>query len=475
MTDSRPLAVVQQAPEEGACCAACAASPPSTRSAPEPAPVARGRTPVSRAGDRRITFAGLGLAVLLLATAVASLLLPPVARRGLWLPLHLGLAGAAGTAVAAVLPFFTAALAVARPAHHAVRIAAIALVGAGAVAVSVGVAVSADTIAVTGGAAYLAGLVAVALAAFWPLRGALGPRRRLVEGAYLAAIAQICIGVAIATALLAGAGPVVERWAQLKPAHAWLNVLGFLSVIVAATLVHLAPTVAGTWIRPRRVAAVAVAGLAAGPPLVAAGFALALDPVARLGAVVELGGAVCLVAHAIGVARERTRWTSDLAWHRFTTASLTAAPVWLLVAVALAAVPVLSLGAVPAAWRIEPLAAPLAMGWLAQVLIGSWSHLLPAIGPGDMPVHARQRQLLGRHGWMRLIGLNAGVAAAVLGSLFQADALSIGGSIAALASVVSGLVLFGGAVLAERLAPDRPAPVRAGEGPGQPVATPGGG
>ena len=49
-----------------------------------------------------------------------------------WLPLHLVLAGAAGTAIAGVLPFFTAALAVAPPADPRARLAAVGLIVVGA-------------------------------------------------------------------------------------------------------------------------------------------------------------------------------------------------------------------------------------------------------------------------------------------------------------------------------------------------------
>ena len=99
--------------------------------------------PAGRAGvrtdDRRITFAGLAVSASLLGLAMVSLALPEGVRRGLWLPLHLGLAGAAGTAVASVLPFFTTALAIAPPAGRLVRISAIGLIAFGSLAVSGGV------------------------------------------------------------------------------------------------------------------------------------------------------------------------------------------------------------------------------------------------------------------------------------------------------------------------------------------------
>jgi nitrite reductase (NO-forming) len=419
--------------------------------------LAAARRTISRTDDRRVTFGGVAIAVALLALALTSVLLPAADRRGLWLPLHLGLAGGAGTAVAAVLPFFTAALAVARPVSPVLRVAAVGLIAGGAVAVSIGVVAVATPLAVGGGLAYLAGLGAVAAAAFGPLRGALGPRRRLVEGAYAVAIVQVVAGVGIATAMVAGATPVLERWALLKPAHGWLNVFGFLSLIVAATLLHLAPTVAGTRIRPRRSAVVAVVGLGAGATLVALGFTLGFDALARAGAAVEVTGAVGLVTHALGVQRERGRWTTDPAWHRLTSWSLLAAPVWLLVAVAVAAGRVLWLGADPAAWSLDAIAAPLAIGWLGQVLIGSWSHLLPAIGPGDIATHARQRVILGRAATPRLTALNAGVVAIVVGIGTGATALVVIGLALALGAIGVGVVLFG---LAATRAPARTPAVR---------------
>jgi hypothetical protein len=47
-----------------------------------------------RTRDRRVTFAGLVVAVLFLIAAAISLALPPGTRLGWWLPLHLALAGA---------------------------------------------------------------------------------------------------------------------------------------------------------------------------------------------------------------------------------------------------------------------------------------------------------------------------------------------------------------------------------------------
>ncbi|MGZ8528028.1 MAG: hypothetical protein ACXWWR_04465, partial [Candidatus Limnocylindrales bacterium] len=422
------------------------------------------RRSVARAADRRITFAGLLVSAGFLAAAVATTTLAEPVRRGLWLPIHLGLAGAASTAIASVLPFFVAALSVAQPMGRNVRGGAIALIACGALTASLGVVGGAQPIALAGALSYLGGLGTLAVAAFWPLRGALGPRRRLVLIAYAAAIVQVAIGVGIVSAMLAGFPPVIERWGLLKPVHAWLNVFGFLAVIVAATLVHLAPTVAGTRIVPRRSALVGLAGLVAGAPLIALGLALGNDGVARIGALVELLGAIGLVVHAFVVRRDRGRWTTDPGWHRLTSWSLLAAPVWLLVAVTVGAGRIVWLGAVPAAWSLGSIAAPLAVGCVVQVLIGAWSQLLPAIGPGDMAVHARQRTGLGRGATARVVGLNLGVVLAVLGGAIAWTPPILVGLVLVISSIVASLSIFLDAAGTSGTGLLRPTPEPAREG-----------
>jgi nitrite reductase (NO-forming) len=251
--------------------------------------------------------------------------------------------------------------------------------------------------------------------------------------------------------MLAGVQPIVEGWALLKPAHAWLNVFGFLSLVIAATLIHLAPTVAGTRIAPRRIAVVALAGLAMGAPLVALGLALEDDRVARIGALAELLGAIMLMAHAIGIWHDRGTWTTDPGWHRLTSWSLLAAPAWFLVAVTLASGRILWFGAVPAAWSLGGIAAPLAVGWVVQVLIGAWSHLLPSIGPGDMAAHADQRAGLGRAATGRVIALNLGVALVTLGGSFAWTAGIVVGLIACGGTIQTSLAIFVDAARAGRV------------------------
>ena len=464
----RTLPVTAQALEDGACCGACAAERDRARrmdSGPPPSVQPKRPRGVSREADRRITFSGVLVAAAMLGLAAASLALPPADRHGVWLPLHLALAGAAGTAIAAVLPFFSAAIAVARPMPATLRAAGIGLVAVGALTVSAGVVRGSSGVAVAGGLAYVGGLAIVAVVAFAPLRGSLAPRRRIIGAAYAVAIAEVAVGVVLATAMLAGYGPVVDRWALLKPAHAWLNVFGFLSVVIATSLIHLAPTVSGSRIRPRASAIVAIVALLVGAPVVALGFAVGSDLVARLGAGIELVGALALAAHGLAVRRDRGRWTTDPRWHRMAAWSITAAPLWFVVAVAIASGRILLLGAVPAAWAIELLAVPLVLGWFVQVLIGSWTHLVPAIGPGDLATHAAQRAILGRWATARLLLLNTGIVLVVVGQLSGASAMTGIGAGACLAAVGVALAVL----IVAAIAPGRREPQA------MPVASFGGG
>ncbi len=389
----------------------------------------------------------MGVAIGFVLAAVVAAVLGTGNRGTAWLPLHLALAGGAGTAVASVLPFFSTALAVAAPASPWVRSGAIGLVALGAAVVSASVASGQAFLGHIGGSAYLVGIAGVAIVAFRPLRGSLGPRRHRIELAYAAALLHVGLSVAVATAFLAGWAPIVERWASLKPAHAWLNVVGFISLVIVGTLVHLAPTIEGNRIRPRRSAAVAIGGIALGVPMIAAGYASETDLLARVGGLVVLAGAIGVPVHALAVARDRGHWTTDLDWHRVTTRSLRAASAWFAAAILVGAGRLIWLGADPAGWSIGLVAAPLAIGWVLQVLIAAWSHLLPAIGPGDPRAHAAQRRILGTLAGPRLLAMNGGVGLLWIGSATGVPVIGTIGAAAVVAALLGAVALAASAAL----------------------------
>ena len=331
---------------------------------------------MARSGaERQVTVLAIGLAACFVALAFASLMLPSDTRPGAWLPVHLLFAGGAATAIAGVMPFFSAAVSGAPPAPASVRAGAVTAVAAGALLVSAGrvlnPALTGPDAQLTafGALVYITGLVLVGWATLVPLRRALGPRRVVIAAIYGSALVNVILGAGLAALLLLGFAPVVADWPALKPAHAWLNLFGFVSLTIAGSLLHLLPTVVGARIGRTRASLVSVAGLAAGPLLAATGFAMGSTPVALAGAALVVVAALALGLHALNTMRARATWTTDPDWHRFTTWSLVAGVAWFIVGGLAAAATIWNGGATSAGWQLSPLIAPLGIGWVAQVLV----------------------------------------------------------------------------------------------------------
>ena len=132
---------------------------------------------------------------------------------------------------------------------------------------------------------------------------------------------------------------------------------------------------------------------------------------------------------------------------------LLAGAAWFVVGAACACGQAIAAGATAAAWELEPLIGPLLVGFVIQVLLGSWVHLLPAIGPGDAARHARQRQRLAVAWPLRLAGLNVAAAMLTLG-LSVAPGASWAGAVTASGLAVLMLAMAGeGIVLLRSVLP----------------------
>jgi nitrite reductase (NO-forming) len=417
---------------------------------------APGRSVVDRGPERRVVLAGMVGAGAFLAAA-AVVFVTGIGGGTAWLPLHLALAGGAGLAIAALLPHFTVSLAGARPAPARIRAAGLGLTAAGAIAVAAAFPANAAGGALLGAVAYITGMGVSAYTAFVPARAGLGRRFGVVEAAYGLALANGVLAVAVAmlrlgeVATLEGAG----AWLSLKPAHAWLNLVGFASLVIAGTLIHLYPTVVGSRIRPRRALLGVVAGVGLGAPVAALGYALGSGPVAVAGALTVAAGAACLVTVALGGWSGRGRWTTDPAWHLLTIGHLSAAIAWFAVGAVILVTGVVAHGAGPAGWSLPRVIGPLVIGWALQALVGAWSHLAPSVGPGDVPRHAAQRRELGRWAAPRLAAWNAG-ALLVTGGSYGPDWMEPTGLALVGATLLASLALLGRALVV-RAAEARPA------------------
>jgi hypothetical protein len=404
-----------------------------------------------RNDDRRVALTAIAVATLYLVLAVvagvlgAAGMLP--AGSAVWLPLHLALAGGASTAIAGVLPFFVAALAAGRPADSRLRVAAVGLVAGGAGLVAIhgfvpgGAPGPAALLPVVGGVVYLGGIAATAVCLRTAGRGGLAVKRPIVTLGYGLALFNVAIGATLGTLFVAGWPPVVERWAALRPAHAWTNLVGFVSVVIVATLVHFLPTALGTRIVPRRSAILGVLGIAGGSPLVVLGLAAGWPAVAGAGAIVTLVGVGALALESVRTARARGRWTTDPEWHLVAGVGMLAGVAWFVVGMVVASARLILPGAAAGAWSTPVVLVPLTLGWVVQVLIASWTQLLPSIGMGGPPEHRARRAILGRGGAVRLIALNAGVAVAALALSAQASVVAAIGLTAVGVAVLWSVVL----------------------------------
>ena len=411
-----------------------------------PVSVGRRTEAIDRSTDRLVAVVAIATAILFLVAALLAMLLPTVDRRGGWLSLPLALAGGASTAIAGVMPFFAAAFAAVPPSDARLRGSAVAAVAAGTIGASVGVVGSLPTVAALGGTVFVAGILLTGAATIRPLTRALGPSRGLISQGYVIALCEVAIGASLATLFVAGWPPLVRAWDSIKPAHAWLNLIGFVSLVVATTLLHFFPTVLGARITVRPSARLTVVGLAVGAPLVALGFALGSDPVARVGALVTAVGVIAVAMNAGATWRTRGHWTTDASWHAYAIGSLVAAIAWFEVGAAIGIGRVLALGATPAAWSISAVGAPLVAGWIGLAILGSSTHLLPAVGPGDAAAHARQRRLLGRVAVPRLVTVNVAVACLSVGWPLRIDGVVVLGTAMLAVGLGSTAALLVGAV-----------------------------
>jgi nitrite reductase (NO-forming) len=407
-----------------------------------------------RADDRRVVVASVAIAAGFLLVAAAAALARATGSEALppWLPLHLALAGGASTAIAGVMPFFVAALAAAHPAPLRLRAGAVALVAVGAALVSVrGILPAAVVAPEVGGCVYLAGMGVVALSVrASSVRGGLMIKRPIVTIGYSLALLNVAIGASLGTLAAAGWLPVIERWAALRPAHAWSNVLGFVSLVIVSTLLHFLPTVLGTRIVPRGSAVLAVLGTAAAAPLVVTGQLTGWGAVAGGGAVLAMVGAAALALEASRIYRSRGTWTTEPGWHRMASIGLLAGVGWFAVGCTLAASLMLgaALGLVPPgdAWSSPLVMVPLALGWAVQVLIGSWTHLLPSIGPGGPREHGVQREVLGRVATPRLVALNLGALLLAVGWPLGIAIMAGAGALLAAGALVTSVGLAASAL-----------------------------
>jgi nitrite reductase (NO-forming) len=366
-------------------------SPSGTRP-DEPATGTRGFWPI-----RDLPVVGWLLAAVVVALVHRWV---PEAR---WLLLHLLLLGAAGHAILVWSRYFADTL-LRGPAtprrEQSIRLATFDL---GALAVTVGVSFGTWLLV-------LAGATAVAVAVVWHvvslargLRGRFRSRFAPTVHYYLAAGALLPVGATLGVWLARGLSDPLD--ARVRIAHAGINVLGWVGLTVLGTLVTLWPTMLRTRLAEgaEKASRVALPLLVAGIGVVAAAAWADQPRGVALGLATYLGGVLVLARPMVDAARVKPPAS-------FPTWSVGAGVLWLVGMLAVVAVRVALGGEWDDVSRALHDAAPyLAAGFVAQVLLGALSYLVPVVLGGGPAAVRSANGALDSAGALRVTLANVGL------------------------------------------------------------------
>ncbi|MFF9060342.1 multicopper oxidase domain-containing protein [Streptomyces sp. NPDC014882] len=350
-----------------------------------------------------LVVAWLGLAL----AAVAAQEALPVAR---WLAVHMFLLGAVTTAVLIWSEHFAVALLHAKVPDERWSTARLVTANLAVAGLLVGVWAARPLLTAVAAVALAAAATAHLVVLVRLGRGTLGGRLKPIVSYYRAATAALIAGTVLGALLATGGAGGPDRYAGLRLAHLHVTLLGWIGLPVLGTLFMLWPTVLGVRMKDRTTKVSRRVLWLAGSGLVTAVTALALGRrwPAVAGLALYLAG-VALAAHLFARTVRRSRPVSAAAaW------TLAAATCWLTVAVAADLVRLATGPLAAAQTAIDALLPALLVGFVAQVLFGALTYLLPVVlstGPRD---RAAVRARLER-GWQaRAVALNTGVALAAL-------------------------------------------------------------
>lgn len=322
-----------------------------------------------------------------------------------WLLLHLLLLGAVTHSIVVWSQHFADALlhVPSTPRPHL-----LALLATGALAVMVGTQTARWPVTLLGAAAVAGAVLWHALRLTVQLRRALPSRFSGVVRYYVVAAVLLPAGATLGVLLARG---LPDPWhARVLLAHVAVNLLGWVGLTVAGTVVTLWPTMLRT-----RLGAGSDAALRRALPVLLAGVVTTVVAclvgawvVAAVGVLGYVGGAVLLGAPLVEAARRRPP-AAHPTW------SLAAGLLWLLgCLVAWAVVLATAGGADEVHQRFGTLVPYLAVGFAAQVLLGAMGHLVPtALGGGGAAVRAAD-EVLDRAGAFRVVAVNLGLLVTLL-------------------------------------------------------------
>lgn len=343
-----------------------------------------------------------------LAAIIVVAFVHPFLAEGVWFLVHLLLLGAATNAILIWSSHFSDAVLRTRADSKRGETTRLAVLNAGVLAVLAAGILSQAWVGVGGAtlvfAAALGHLVSLAVR----LRRALPARFGMTVHFYLAATAALLVGIPLGALMLVDHSS--EWHERVLLVHVHVNLFGWIAMTVLGTLVTLWPTVLRTRIADGAERAAVRAWWLGSAGLVALTVALlAWWPVLAVGAVILLLAATVLIGiPGFSAARRRTP-SSFAAW------SMAAAVGWLIAALGYDGV-LLATADGPSGMedRLGALLVPLLVGFVAQVLLGALSYLIPVVLGGG-PTRARDNTaVMERHWPQRVATANAALALYVL-------------------------------------------------------------
>lgn len=377
-----------------------------------------------------------------------------IAHRGVpdarWLMVHLLLLGAVSSAILIWSAHFAEAVR-RRPLRggHRDQVIRLAAHTIGATTVIAGVVTGWSALAVVGA-------VLVALVATWHAvvlwdqgRRALASTLGWTTSYFVTAALTLPVGITLGVLLARSDG---SAHARLYIAHLATMLLGWIGLTVMGTLVTLWPTMLRVRVEPgaERAARQGLAVLGAGLAVVVTGAATGSLGLAAAGVGVYLLGLARTATPLVAEARRR-------APSSFATWSVAAAWVWLCGSVVSWTVMLVTAESWPVAEaRVGALLAPLAVGFAAQVLLGSLSYLVPMILGGGPTVVRATNAIADRGGPARLVLVNVGLALCLLPG---PSLLRVGASMLVLGALIwTPVLLVRVAVVSRRQRPPGPTP-----------------
>ncbi|WP_110207446.1 multicopper oxidase domain-containing protein [Nocardioides daejeonensis] len=351
----------------------------------------------------------------MIAVVVVSALHPlvPAPR---WLMIHLFVLGAAGHSILVWSRYFADTLLRLPTTPRAQQTPRLLVFNLGVLSVVLGVPTGWWWLVAAGAAGVAAAVAWHVISLALGLRSRFSSRFSATVHFYIAAGILLLAGVVLGAWIARDPGEPLET--RLRMTHIGLNLLGFIGLTVIGTVVTLGPTMLRTRIPDgaERRARLALALMFSGIALVAAA-ALVDRPEVIVVALLGYAAGVGVVLRDLARAARAKPPTSYPTW------SLLAGLLWfvgLLVALAAGIAGALHGGSSDAAaWAalgrpVEWLTPYLAAGFVAQVLLGALSYLVPVVmGGGPAAVRAMNRDL-DAGGALRVTVVNTGLLVCVL-------------------------------------------------------------